>query len=111
MAISLDQNTQQADEVSRAAARQEEEPMPPELARELARLSRGERPLQRFKLSQENVGETLGVFFWVKLTAEMALEMDVFVLDFFEESFLGCHRLSKPPLVSLGGLGVSIAGD
>eukprot|EP00434_Breviolum_minutum_P038592 symbB.v1.2.034241.t1/scaffold4388.1/size41845/1 len=40
----------QADEVSRAAARQEEEPMPPELARELARLSRGERPL-RFKLT------------------------------------------------------------
>jgi len=33
----------QADQVSRAAARQEEEPMPPELARELARLSRGER--------------------------------------------------------------------
>jgi len=45
----------------------------------------------------------------VKLTAEMALEMNVFVVDFFfEESFLGCHRLSKPPIVSLGGFGVSI---
>ena len=35
--------------------------MPPELARELARLSRGERHL-RFKLSQENLGKR-GVFF------------------------------------------------
>ena len=69
--------------------------MPPELARELARLSRGERPL-RFKLSQENVGEALGVFFWLKLTAEMSPEIDVFALDvFFKNRFsdvIGCQN-------------------
>jgi len=59
---SLDLHKNQADQVSRAAARQEEEPMPPELARELARLSRGERHLS-FTLSQENLGKRWGCFF------------------------------------------------